>query len=230
LRGLLVFVVVAILLVGGFLLGDRYARDRAERSVAAQLQRQLATPQPPDVAIAGFPFLTQAIVGTIGSIQVTADSAGSGRDAGLTVRHLDLQLSDVSSDDRFQTATASRVAGDAQLDLAALSTLTGQGMTYAGGGRVRVEAHTDVLGSQVLAVITGRPELNVGAQTVTLVEPAVRVGRVDLPDAAARLLIEALVKPIPVTGVPYGLQIRSLAIDGNGLSVDLAGENVPLSR
>jgi len=223
-----IFLVVALLLVGGTLYADRYARERAERVVAAQLQSELATPEPPTVEIEGFPFLTQAVLGSIDSVQVSAAGAGTGRDVGLAVRRLDLQLTDVTSEDRFQTANATRVQGRAELDLAALRTLTGQDMAYAGDGRVRVEARTDVLGSNVLAVITGRPDLNVGDQTVTLAEPTVRVGGVDLPATAARLLISALVKPIPVTGVPYSLELTSLAVDGNGLTVDLTGEDVAL--
>ena len=55
-----------MLLLAGLYVGDRYAHRRAEQQVAALLQSQLGTPQPPTVDIEGFPFLTQVAADSIG--------------------------------------------------------------------------------------------------------------------------------------------------------------------
>ena len=44
-------------------------------------------------------------------------------------------------------------------------------------------------------------------QTITLTDPEITVAGVDLPGFTADALLRALLKPIPVTGVPFDLRL-----------------------
>ena len=69
-KGFLVTLLVLVALLVGADLGARWI---AEDRVATQLQSQLKLEEKPDVAIHGFPFLTQAATGEYGSVTLTAE-------------------------------------------------------------------------------------------------------------------------------------------------------------
>jgi hypothetical protein len=69
-RGFLITLLVLVVLIVG---ADFGARWIAEDRVATQLQSQLKLDAKPDVAIHGFPFVTQAAAGDYGSVTLTAD-------------------------------------------------------------------------------------------------------------------------------------------------------------
>jgi hypothetical protein len=69
-RGILIALVVLVVLLVGVDFGARWV---AEDRVATQLQSQLKLDAEPDVAIHGFPFLTQAASGEYGSVTLTAE-------------------------------------------------------------------------------------------------------------------------------------------------------------
>jgi hypothetical protein len=69
-RGFLITLAVLVVLLVGVDFGARWI---AEDRVATQLQSQLELDNEPDVAIGGFPFLTQAAAGEYGSVTLTAE-------------------------------------------------------------------------------------------------------------------------------------------------------------
>src|SRR4051794_6264091 len=71
--GVLIIVLSFALICLGLYGGDRYAHRRAEQQAAETLQPQLGTPGLPQVDIKGFPFLTQLVAGSIGTMHVVAD-------------------------------------------------------------------------------------------------------------------------------------------------------------
>ncbi|HEY5820363.1 MAG TPA: DUF2993 domain-containing protein [Propionibacteriaceae bacterium] len=227
-RNLLIVLVVAVLLVGGLYYADGYAHEKIEARVAADLQTQLGTPTPPQVDIAGFPFLTQVVTQSIETVRVTGEDLGQQNEAQLVVSEADLTLSDVTSDDWFKTMNVAHAEGDALVGFDQLQALAGVPLTYAGGGRFEIDSTTTVLGYPVKARITGGLELNVADQTVTLSEPKVEVADVTLPDIAAKALLKAVVKPIPITGIPFGLTLTSMKVEDDGLHADLAGDNIAI--
>jgi hypothetical protein len=56
----LIIVLAFVLIAAGLYFGDRFAQHRAEQRAAAALQPRFGTPQPPQVNIEGFPFLTRS--------------------------------------------------------------------------------------------------------------------------------------------------------------------------
>ena len=60
--------------------------------------------------------------------------------------------------------------------------------------------------------------------------PKITVANVNLPDFTSQALVRALLKPIQITGVPFGLRITAIDCRTDGVHADVAGENIPLSR
>lgn len=230
LTGLIVFVVVAVLLVGGVVLGDRYAVRQVEQRSAVELQAELGTPEPPQLTIEHFPFLTQVAAESLRSVHLVADQVGQTNQSSVVVAHTDLMLSDVVSHDRFATMTVSHAEGTALLDYSEVQSLAAVPLAYVGGGRFQVETTTEVFSVPVKAKVTGGLGLDVADQTVSLTEPKVEVAGVTLPEAASGALIKSIVKPIPVGGIPFGLHLTSVDAQDDGLHAGVSGDNIALRR
>jgi hypothetical protein len=225
----LVVVLVVLLLVAGAVVGDFVVRHQVERQVASRLQTTLGTPAAPSVDVGGFPFAPQALRSDIDQVHVVADEVGANGGVPLEIRHIDVILHHVTSDDRFATATAGTLDGTAQIDLAALAELTGRDLTYAGAGRVQFRTDASVLGRNVTVVVSGRPQVDAAAQTITLADADVTVADVEVPKSVVTFLQRTLVKPMPITGVPLGLRVVGLTVGDDGVDVHLQGEDVKLS-
>jgi hypothetical protein len=231
---LVVFLLIGVLVAVGLYAGDAYLRGRAEKSAAVQLQNRLGTPDTPTIDIQGGPFLTQVAARHLRRVHVVADdlgTTGTGGQAGtVPVQHTDLVLSDVTTTDWFQTMTARRVEGTALLRYSDLGALSSVPISYAGDGRLRVQQTASLFGVQLKALVTGTPQLDVGAQTLTLADPQLSVDGVDLPGKASAPLLRAALKPIPVEGLPYGLQLSSVSAEDDALHAGLQGDGVTFTR
>jgi hypothetical protein len=227
--GVLIIVISFALICLGLYGGDRYAHRRAEQQAAETLQPQLGTPGLPQVDIKGFPFLTQLVAGSIGTMHVVADEIGVANNASLTLAHADLVMSDVVTKDWFKTMTISHAEGTSLLDYAKLSSLAGAPLSYGSEGRVELVSKTTVLGRNVEAVITGTPRLNAKDQTITLSDARISVAGVNLPDFTAQALLAALLKPIPLKGLPLGLTATRISAAEDGIHVDLLGDNLTIA-
>ncbi|MFP5283667.1 MAG: DUF2993 domain-containing protein [Actinomycetes bacterium] len=226
---LLVALLIAVLLVG-FVVGvDRYAEGRAEDEARRALQTELGTPALPEVEIRDFPFLPSLLDEKVRQVRVVAEDAVLPGDPDLPARRLDLTLDGVTRPAPAQ-ARADHLEGTAMLDYASLPRIGGEPLTYAGNGLVRLEVQQNVLNVPVQAVVTGRPVLDVAQQTVTLGEPRITVAGVEVPEATAQALLDEVADPVPVTGVPRGLRLTSLAVDDSGVQVGLVGDGVVLTR
>jgi hypothetical protein len=225
-----VVLVVAALAALGLFFGDRYAGERVERDASSQLQSELGTPDAPSVDVQGWPFLTQVVGRHLRSVRVVTDDIPQSSRSAVPVAHADLVLSDVTTDDWFQTMTARHAEGTARLDYPALASVARVPLSYVGKGRVQVKSSSSLVGVPVDATVTGTPQLDAGAQSITLADPELTVAGVDLPGATADVLLRTLVKPIPVTGLPFGLRLTSVTPEDDGLHVGLEGDGLELSR
>jgi hypothetical protein len=87
--------IIAVLVLAGVLVGADYATAAAAESVVSrELRQQLGLADDPNVRINGFPFLTQAISGEYGSIELTANRLKVG---GLQNVQLRARLQDVAA-------------------------------------------------------------------------------------------------------------------------------------
>ncbi len=230
LRLVVVLVAVLALLGGGLYLADGYAEKRAESQAAVELQRQLGTPQPPAVDIEGSPFLTQVAARSLHSVHVVADDVNATNETLLLIGHADLLLTDVVTTDWYASMTVSHAEGTARIDYAALQRQAKVPLTYVGNGRVRVDVTATIVGREVTAQITGTPQLNAEDQTITLADPDIKVGGVNIPGFTAKALLRALIKPIPITGVPLELRLTSIDPQDSGIHATVVGDNIPIKR
>lgn len=229
-RFTIVFLVVAAVLAGALYGTDSYVHRRVERELAARLQTDLGMPGLPQVEVAGRPFLTQVATRSIRSVRLVGDDLGQTNDAMLPIEHLDMTLTDVTTDDWWQTMTVGHAEGTALVGYDALRGAAAVPLTYVGGGRVAIESDTSVYGVTVLAKVTGTPGLDVRDQSVTLVDPTIEVAGVTLPDVAARMILQAVAKPIPLEGVPFDLKVASVKAEDDGLHAGLSGDDIPVTR
>ena len=224
---LIVVLAVAILLTAVLYAVDRLAEQRVADQVADNLQSALGTKDPPQVSFDGFPFLTQVASRNIRQVQVIADGIGTTREGLLPIAHADLLITDVTTTDWFKTMTASHVDGSAVVEYSALQEASNIPVSYAGDGRIRIEATSTLFGARVVAQITGVPRLD-RSQAITLGDPTITVAGVELPDFTAEAMLRTVLEPIPVTGVPLGLTLSSVAAEPSAMRFGLVGDNVPL--
>jgi LmeA-like phospholipid-binding len=226
--GVLIVVAILALLCAGLYATDRYAHRRGEQLAAKTLQPRLGTPALPHVDIEGFPFLTQVASGSVGTMRVAADQLGVTNNAPVTLVHADLVMSDVVTSDWFKTMKITHAEGTSLLSYATLSSLAGAPLTYGDEGRVEIVVHTSVVRREVEAVISGLPRLNAKEQTMTLTEAGISVEGVKLPDFTAQALLAALLRPIPLKGMPLGLTVSKLVAAEDGMHVDLVGDDLAI--
>jgi hypothetical protein len=226
----ILIIILGIALLGtGLYFGDRFAQHRAEQRAAAALQPRLGTPQPPQVDIEGFPFLTQVASRSIDRVHILADQIGATNEALLALAHADLVLTDVVTSDWFETMTIRHAEGPALLDYATLSALAGAPMTFANDGRVELVIKTTVFGRDVEAVISGTPRLDTKDQTMTLSDAKISVAGVNLPEFTAQALLAALLNPIPLKGMPLGMTVTRITVAEDGAHLDLVGDNLAVT-
>lgn len=229
---LLVFVIVLVVLAGVLVAADRIVAAVVESQVASRLQTQLASVAAPDVTVDGFPFVTQAVAGDLLAVHVVADginSAPGQPEGAVRIAHTDLRLTDVRSPDWYTTVTAGSVEGTAELDYAAISALAGYPVSYADDNRVQVDVERMVLGVRVNAAVTGVLTVDAATQTLTITDPKSTFARIGVSDNVTRAVLDLVVKPIPLTGIPLGLQVNSLTPTGTSVVVGIAGSDVPLT-
>lgn len=222
-----------LMLLALLVVADRVADRVAERRVAQQLSRQLGNGGRPKVDIEGFPYLTQALSRRFSSVHVVDDNIvapGSGATNGRPVllRHLDVRLQRVTSSDRFRTGKAGHLDGTATIDYPTVQQLTKQPLTFAPGGRVEARVPTTVAGFQVTADVVGKPVLDVGDQTLTLADPKMSVAGVEVPGATAQALLGQVLKPVPITGLPFGASLTSITATEQGLVAGVTASEVAL--
>lgn len=227
--GVVVLLVVLVVLVALVVVADRVGQQVAENRAAVQLQTQLGTATEPEVDIQGFPFFTEAMRRSFSSVRVVADDVRP-PEATAPVKHVDIQLRDLSSSDNFRTSTARQLSGTATLDYPTVKALTGQSLRYARDGKVEASAPTTVMGLSVTAVVVGRPVLNQADQTISLAEPELTVDGVTVPESTSESLLSSVAKPEPITEVPFGLKLTSVTAQPEGLVAGLTGDEVAFSR
>jgi hypothetical protein len=60
---------------------------------------------------------------------------------------------------------------------------------------------------------------------MTLSDARIAVAGVNLPDFTAQALLAAVLKPIPLKGMPLGMTITKIVAAEDGLQVNLVGDN-----
>ncbi|MEV0247158.1 DUF2993 domain-containing protein [Nocardia sp. NPDC050712] len=227
-RGLLISIVVlGILLVAGDRVAVVLAQNEIGRKVAAEYN---LTPDP-SVGIGGFPFLTQAVEGRYRNVDVLV---GEWSDQDITVRDLDVRLTDVSA------PLGDLVGGDTSNLVAATATATGvvpydtvKGFAPEGVRTIsnspeglRVTGTFSVEGIPVpgTVVVTVAPTAE-GFQ-VTPVSVQAAAGGPTIPLA---LLRSSLTFTVPLQRLPLGARLTAITPSADGLLVTAVAQDVHFS-
>ncbi|GAB3763977.1 LmeA family phospholipid-binding protein [Microlunatus parietis] len=226
-RPLTVLIIALIVLVCLVVAADRIGERVAEDQVGARLQERIGTAERPKVEVAEVPFLTQLVAQRFGRVNLSAEQIPvTGASASGTLDRLDLALDDVRIGDR--QLTAGTVNGTAFADYASLSSLGGAEIRYVPEGRVTIDFTAPVGGQTVSGTLTGRPVIESGR--LSLIEPQLKVGGVDLPQTLVDVLLSSLLRSFTLPQLPFDLALTAVTARESGLEFGLAGRDISIAR
>jgi len=228
-RTVMIAVIAVLAVLAVLIAGDRVANAVAQNTLANALQSELSTPTKPDVSIGGFPFVTQVLGGSFSSVQVTADDATvADGETTVEIAHLDATLTGITATDRYATIVAGRGEASALVDWGSVSSLAGQQVSYVADDRMRIDFSVPIGRLSIEGFITGRPQLNVDDQTITVVDPEVTVASVDVPQAVVDAVSRIVLQPFPIQELPYDIKVTGLTVQPDGVSLSGTGQDIPL--
>jgi len=219
-RGLLILLVVLGCLL---VVADRVAVAVAEDRVADRIAEQGGLSGPPEVDIAGTPFLTQALAGRYDEVRITLGAADLGQPEGtgadVTLRGVEVPLSDVLAGS-VQQVPVDRLDGTATLSYGLLSAqLGGDTRLEREGDGLRVTRTVELLGRQVPLTASGDVTVE-GSDLVVDVDEASGAG-VDLPGVVVERAGDLLDLRYTVPPLPFGLQFTDVRPADDGVVVDV---------
>lgn len=225
--------VVAALLLVVVVIADRIAAGVAAGAIAARVQATTALPEEPDVTVRGFPFLTQALSGRYDRVDITARDAPAGEMTltrlETTLRGVQVTLSQALSGE-VDAVPVEAVEARALVSYDELAQRSGARrltLEPADGGRVRVTGQIDLPGESVSVTALSRVELSGGDILVTAesFEAGGGVEEAVLDEAlAGRLDLK-----VPVTGLPFGLEVTGVSVEPEGVRVVAEARDTVLS-
>jgi hypothetical protein len=228
-KALASLIVVAVVVVGGLYIGDRYAESRAEEYAVGVVSGSIAVTQPPVVDIKGFPFLTQLASGTLD--EVTATVPGATLES-IPVTDVSLEATGVNvRPPAGQHPSAAHATIAATIPTASLEKVvkdkTGLTVQLVVEGST-VKASGTVLGLPLVLTLVPRVDngkLLVDAQGLTLGGREITIQ--SLP-SALRGRISGI--EVPVQGLPAGLSLTRADVVPTGLRITADGTNVAVPQ
>jgi hypothetical protein len=204
---------------------DRGANAYAENQMASQFQSSLGLSGKPQVTIEGFPFLTQAIVGNLHTVDITASNeaitvkgAGSGL---LEITSLTATLQGLHPHGTT-SATVDQLNANALITFSALGNVEGipQGITLSADGPNQLKATVDIFGFST--EITATVE-KAGSNQI-------RVHVTDFGGIPANALGNLADFRVTLPKLPAGLSIQSISVTQQGLRIIVSGQHVTLNQ
>jgi hypothetical protein len=225
-----VLAVLLVLLLGLLVLVDRVAVGFAEDRVADQIAEKGALQGTPEVDIAGFPFLTQAVAGRYDDVRIGLTAAELGQPEGtradLVLRGVEVPLSAAISGS-VREVPVERIDGTATLSYALLSAqLAGDTTLTREGEGLRITRTVEILGQRLPLTAAGTLTLD-GSDLVVDVEEATGAG-VDVPGWVLSQAADLLDLRYSVPALPFGLQLTSVTPTEDGVDVGVEATDTVL--
>ena len=221
--------VVLLLLVGLAVVADRVALGVAEDRVATELVEKGGLQGSPEVEIAGFPFLTQAVGGRYDDVRIslTAEQLGQpeGTRADIALHGVEVPLSSVLSGSVAEVPVE-RIDGTATLSYALLSEQIGSELSPEGDG-LRITRSVEILGRSVELTAAGRVTLE-GSDLVVDVDEASGAG-LDVPDFLLERAADLLDVRYTVPALPFGLQLTDVTPAEDGVDIRVEATDAVLT-
>jgi hypothetical protein len=213
--------VVVVLLLGVAVVADRVAVGVAEDRVGRELAAKGGLSGTPEVDIAGFPFLTQAVRGRYDDVRIslTAEELGQpeGTRADIALHGVQVPLSSVLSGS-VQEVPVDRIDGTATLSYALLSAQLGGDTTVRReGDGLRITKTVEVAGQTVPLTAVGTVALD-GDELVIDVARASGAG-VEIPGFLVGRASDLLDLRYKIPPLPFGLQLTGVTPGNDGVDV-----------
>lgn len=230
---MLAVIVLAAVFVGV----DRVALLVAERAAANTVQDAQHLDRTPSVSVAGFPFLTQLAAGHFHKLTLAASDLTVGRD-GRTVRisRVTANLRGVQVARDLSSVHADTANATAAVSFSDLSDTLGSPLSYGGPsadgvGRITARRSVSIAGQQISGSVTA--EVKIANGSLSFVSPQVSVdgaGSATVPQLLADALLSVFGDPIALTRLPFGLTVRSVTADQQGVRITLVGSDLTFQR
>ncbi len=224
-------VVVLVLLLGLAVLADRVFHGMAEDRVATELAEKGELQGTPEVEIAGFPFLTQALGGRYDDVRIslTAEELGqpAGTRADVALHGVHVPLSSVLSGSVTEVPVE-RIDGTATLSYDLLAAQLGGDTTLRrDGDGLRITSTVEVAGQTIPLTATGTVTLD-GNDLVVDVAEATGAG-VEVPGLLVDRAADLLDLRYSVPALPFGLELTSVTPADDGVTVTVEAEDTVLA-
>ena len=222
--------VVALLLLGLLVVGDRVAVGFAEDKVATEIAAKGRLQGTPEVDITGFPFLTQAIGGRYDDVLISLTAAELGQPEGtradIALHGVRVPLSSVLSGS-VSEVPVDRIDGTATLSYALLSDqLEGDTTVTREGSGLRITRTVELLGQTVPLTAAGTVTLD-GNDLVVDVQQVAGAG-VEVPDWLLSRATGLLDLRYTVPALPFGLKLTSVTPADDGVDLGLEATDTVL--
>lgn len=230
-------VIALVILVGLLVAADRIALVVAQRATGKTVQIAQDLDRAPSVSVAGFPFLTQLVAAHFGRVTLSTSDLTVGQE-GRTVRISTVQAVlrgvDVARDlSSVHADTAIATSAIAYPDLSATLgvPLSYGGPSQDGVGRVTARKSVSVAGQPIRGSVTAEVKIEGGA--LRFVAPVVNIdgaGRAVVPQSVVDEFTSLFGDPLALTRLPFGLTVRSVTADRDGVRITLGGSDVTFDR
>jgi len=213
--GITVLVVVILLVVA-----DRVANAVAENEMATQFQTSMALSGKPNVAIQGFPFLTQLAAKDFNQVNISATNETTGP---LTIASLNATLHGMHFTSlQAKSATVDDLTANALITFTALGNAGGipQGITlsYGGGNQVKADINLGPLSESASATVTqqGSDKIHVHLNDA---------GGIPLSDLGTLADFT-----VTIPKLPAGVKIQNVSVTQQGVQISITGHDTTLSQ
>ena len=213
--------VVLLLLVGLAVVADRVGVGIAEDRVGEVIAERGQLAGQPEVDIAGFPFLTQAIGGRYEDVRIALTAADlaqpEGTRAAVRLHGVQVPLTDVLSG-AVEQVPVERIDGTATLSYALLSDQLPPGTTVTReGDGLRIQSTVQLAGLTLPLTAAGTVTLD-GDDVVVDVAEASGAG-VEVPSWLVEQATDLLELRHPVPELPFGLRVTGVTPGEDGVDV-----------
>jgi hypothetical protein len=245
LRLLVWLLVVLVVLTPVLVTADRAGHNRAEQIVADRIAAELAANQveatPPEVTIAGTPFLTQVLAGRYERVTVNLRRAATDEVAltriQLTATGVSAELDTLLSEEG--AINADRLTGTAMMGYEAamaLIDLDNLELSDGGDGLLGIRLPRRILGEQVFLVGTAELEarpsggaVRLHIQEMSVEEDVLLPFASDLADQYAQEYAEELTLTLRVPPLPFDLAVDSLTVEPAGVAIAVSATDASLA-
>jgi LmeA-like phospholipid-binding len=218
------WIIALIVLLGLLVAADRVTAAVTESRLAAKIQQSQHLSKKPSVSIDGFPFLTQVISRNFGHATVDISDLDA---QGVLISHIHADLRGVHVSSGYDRATVDSLTSTATLTYAEVSTtLTkdagiGQVQVSQGGATNQVKAAYRLLGIDVSA------DVDVSVHSGNILE--FRAVKLHTPAGSVGLDANLFDVKVPISGLPFGMQLSGLQVTSTGVDIAATGKNVLLT-